>query len=132
MLRFLIINSFSERQRSQDPEPGWYLVHFFRICHLIGGLGLRLCCQTYVERVVADDFDLSRKLWVCWLYLSLNSSSVLPMYSAFLFSVSIVALYITLLVQHLFSTGQCCLLRQLHVRSLFSWGFGCRTFLLCF
>ena len=60
------------------------MLHFFRIFHLMFGVGLRLLFHMYCDNVVAVFLFSVLKLCVWLLYLDLKSGSVHPMYSAVL------------------------------------------------
>ena len=79
LLLFFMMANFSEMHKSQLLFPGWYVVHFFSMFHLIFGLGLIFLSQMYWDRVVAFIFDAVLKEWTCWVYLVLNLFCVMPM-----------------------------------------------------
>ena len=110
LLQFLMMCSFSERQRLHVLCPGWYLLHLCRIVHSTFGSGFRPLFQTWAARVVADFVFAFLNVDVWRLKRVLKEFSVIPTYSA----ESILALYTTASVRHLFSTGHLALSLQLH------------------
>ena len=73
------IYSFSVIHKSQLFLEGLYTLHFCTISHFIFGLGFCPVLQTREESAVCDFFLVLQKLFMCSLYLVLNSPSVNPM-----------------------------------------------------
>ena len=102
-LYFLWLKLFSEIQRSHVLLPGWYVVHFLAILHLIFGVMI-LSWSSLFNLFVQINFDkaveliLDSSLNVCmWDWMRVFTSlDVKPIYSAF----CIFARYSTALVLH--------------------------------
>ena len=112
------MHSFSSKQRLHCFAPLWYAVARFNIDNFKEKLRRPFFrSQLYLNSSVSFECFLSRKDFVWFLYRTLNSLDVIPIYF-FVSALSVVvtsALFITLVAKQFSGIGHSSFLRQLHL-----------------
>ena len=101
VLSDFIISNFSSIPKLQRLPPGRYAAARFKIDHLmLYSFSLFFKSHTYLESSVSDEYvGLLNDFYLWFLYLTLNSVEVIPMYSLVVSSWGVV-ISATLLVKH--------------------------------